>query len=154
MKTTITLTIETDEIAKPDAVTSTPEQQARPAVTPPAPGQHWPEQGGTYIGIASAEGDLPARHLIVLDAETEDRVDWKDAKAWAESHGDGARLPTQLEAMLAFTTSKHTFKPQCHWTSTQLSPGHAFIQDFDVGSSYASYKDGEYRARAFRAIPL
>ncbi|MEG7688989.1 hypothetical protein U2044_15460, partial [Listeria monocytogenes] len=59
-----------------------------PETTPPAPGQHWPAQGGTYIGIASAEGDLPARHLVALDIEPpKEQMNWADAVKWAQSLG-------------------------------------------------------------------
>ena len=33
--------------------------------TPPAPGQYWPEQGGTYAGVMRGAPGRPAYHLIV-----------------------------------------------------------------------------------------
>ncbi|MFZ2306192.1 MAG: DUF1566 domain-containing protein, partial [Rhodoferax sp.] len=41
-----------------------------------------------------------------------------------------------------------------YWTSTQGSRSYAFVQDFEGGNSYWSYKYGERRVRAFRRIPL
>lgn len=120
----------------------------------PAPGQPWPEQGGTYLGIAPAEGALPMRHLVVLDAEPATRLTWAKAVNWALDHGNGARLPTQLEAMLAYTVARAAFKEEWHWTGTQYSRNHAFVQDFEYGHSYWSYKDGEHRVRAFRGLDL
>lgn len=45
-------------------------------------------------------------------------------------------------------------KDDYYWTSSQLSRGSAFIQDFEDGYSYWDGKDGEQRVRAFRRIPL
>lgn len=120
----------------------------------PAPGQHWPAMGGTYIGIASAEVGMPAHHLVVLDAKCDTHLDWEDAKAWAAQLGDSARLPTQLEAMLAWTNARSAFEKGYHWTSTQVSRDGAFVQDFEDGDSGWLYKDVELRVRAFRGLEL
>lgn len=105
-------------------------------ITPPAPGQVWPEKRGVYLGIAPAEGNLPARHLVSLtDHASPARMDWADAMRYANALGDGARLPTQLEAMIAFTLAKASFKPNWHWTSTQGSSDTAFVQSFESGNS-------------------
>lgn len=127
-----------------------------PETTPPAPGQHWPAQGGTYIGIASAEGDLPARHLVALDIEPpKERMIWADAVKWAQSLGNGARLCTQLEGVHAYTTAKQAFKTSgYYWTGTQLSRHDAFVQGFKDGHSYWDLKDSEHRVRAFRGLAL
>lgn len=124
------------------------------ATIPPAPGQHWPEQGGTYIGIAPAEGTLPMRHLVVLDVEPDSRLTWRKAIDWALDQGNGARLPTQLEAMFAWTTARAAFKPGWHWTGTQSSRNFAFVQDFEYGGSYWGGKDDERRVRAVRGLDL
>ena len=124
------------------------------ATQPPAPGQHWPEQGGTYIGISSAEGGMPAHHLVALDITPSKRLTWAAAKKWADSLGDGARLPTQLEAMLAWTTSRDAFENGWYWTGTQLSRNDAFVQDFEGGFSYWGFKGNEHRVRAFRGLTL
>ncbi|MFZ2309621.1 MAG: hypothetical protein WAW73_09400 [Rhodoferax sp.] len=122
--------------------------------TIPAPGQHWPEQGGTYIGIAPAEGTLPMRHLVVLDAEPASRLTWPKAINWALDQGNGARLPTQLEAVFAWTTSRTAFKTGWHWTGTQGSRSSAFVQDFEYGFSGWDSKGNEHRVRAFRGLDL
>lgn len=137
--------------------TTHPTEAAQPAVANlaiPAPGQHWPEQGGTYIGIAPAEGTLPMRHLVVLDAEPASRLTWPKAINWALDQGNGARLPTQLEAMFAWTTSRAAFKPDWHWTGMQSSRGYAFVQGFAYGNSDWHCKGGERRVRAFRGLDL
>jgi len=125
-----------------------------PETTPPAPGQHWPAQSGTYLGIAPAEGDLPARHLVALDIEAPTTLNWANAIKWATALGNGARLPTQLEAMIAFTIAKSTFKKEYHWTGTQHSSFYAFAQDFESGDSYWYYESYEFRVRPFRGLAL
>lgn len=127
-----------------------------PETTPPAPGQHWPAQGGIYIGIASAEGDLPARHLVALDIEpSKERMDWADAVKWAASIGNGARLCTQLEGVHAYTTARHAFKTNgYYWTGTQTSRYYAFVQGFETGLSFWGIKGYERRVRAFRGLAL
>lgn len=123
---------------------------------PPAPGQHWPAQGGTYIGIASAEGDLPARHLVALDIKPpKEQMNWADAVKWAQALGNGARLCTQLEGVHAYTTAKQAFKTSgYYWTGTQYSRISAFVQDFEDGSSVWYGKGSEHRVRAFRGLAL
>jgi len=137
-------------------LTQAGELQVQPAdaAKVPAPGQHWPAMGGTYIGIASAEGGIPAHHLVVLDAKPDTALNWSDAKAWAAQQGNGARLPTQLEAMLAWTNARAAFEKHYHWTSTQVSRSYAFVQDFEYGSSYWDNKGLERRVRAFRGFQL
>jgi len=125
-----------------------------PEHTPPAPGHPWPAQGGTYIGIAPAEGNLPARHLVVLDIEPSTKLTWANAVQWAQTHGNGARLPTQLEALFAFTTAKAAFKPEWHWTLTQNDRGGAFCQSFEGGYSSWGGKECELRVRACRGLAL
>lgn len=138
----------------PTAAASESNNAATTATQPPHPGQHWPEQGGTYIGIAPAESTLPMRHLVVLDAKPAKRLTWEKAIAWAQEQDNGARLPTQLEAMFAFTISRTAFEPNWHWTGTQHSRHDAFVQDFEYGSSSFGNKDFEHRVRAFRGLAL
>lgn len=131
---------------------------ASATTTPPLPGQPWPAQGGTYIGIAPAEGTLPMRHLVALDIAPGDDAtterNWADACAWAIAQGNGARLPTQLEALFAYTTSKAAFAKDLYWTGTQGGRTCAFYQSFAYGNSYWRGKDYELRCRAFRGFDL
>lgn len=94
------------------------------------------------------------RHLVVLDAKPAERFTWKKAVTWAQEQGNGARLPTQLEAMFAFTTSRSAFEPNWHWTGTQGSRDLAFVQGFEYGFSGWYYEDYEHRVRAFRGLAL
>jgi len=142
------------QVAEQSSATPKPQATDSAATTPPAPGQYWPAQGGTYIGIAPAEGNLPARHLIALDARPDEELNWHEAVKWAEAQGNGARLPTQLEAMFAFTTAKAAFKPHYYWTLTQLSANVAFVQDFEFGRSLWVFKDYQRLVCPFRGLDL
>jgi len=126
-----------------------------PAITtPPSPGQHWPAQGGTYLGIATTEGNLPARHLVAFHADAPKKLNWKDGTAYAESFGEGTRLMTQLEAMLAYITCKAAFKPGTYWTGTQASSSGAFAQTFETGSSDWFSKRYEFLVLPVRGLSL
>lgn len=93
-------------------------------------------------------------HLVVLDDKPANRLNWKDAITWADSLGNGARLPTQLEALFAWTTSPETFEDAWYWTSTQLSRYNAFAQDFEYGYSSWGGKHYEFRVRPVRGLAL
>lgn len=127
--------------------------QADTEATTPTPGQPWPEQGGIYLGIAPAEGNLPMRHLVAL-AESDDPMDWKAAVQWAQSQGNGARLPTQLESMIAYTVARAAFKKGGYWTGTQDGRNFAFVQYFEDGNSYWYFKGNEFRVRPVRGLDL
>lgn len=118
-------------------------------------GQHLPELRGHYAGIAGdLEGGAPG-HLIVLDdAPVSEGLNWADAKTWAESLGDGARLPTKAEAALLFSNVKDKFTDEMHWTGTQYSSRYAWCQRFLNGGQFSDIKDVEARARAVRRLPL
>lgn len=63
-------------------------------------------------------------------------------------------LAARAEMWAARANVPELFEKVWHWTSTQDSPYGAFIQDFEYGGSGAGSKVNEYRARAFRRIPL
>lgn len=72
----------------------------------------------------------------------------------ADGHSDFF-LPARLDMLMAYICTPQLFKKDSYyWTSTQNSPNDAFFQDFEYGYSIASGKGNEYRARAFRVIPL
>lgn len=128
---------------------------AATASQPPAVGQHWPEQGGLYLGIAPAEGDLPQRHLVaLLEHASTAPMKWQPAMAHCLAVGNGARAPTQLEAMLAYTVAKTAFRPKWHWTSTQVSSDYAVAQDFEDGNSGWYSKNYEFLVLPVRGLTL
>lgn len=46
------------------ATLPTPTTASQGSLTPPAPGEYWPGQGGIYAGILPAIGNQPAQHLV------------------------------------------------------------------------------------------
>ncbi len=97
----------------------------------PKIGEQW--CGGIYAGIAAGENGEPDAHVILLDAAPKE-MNWKDAMEYAESLGDGARLPTRTESALVYANLRDRFENKgWHWTSTQYSSHDAFGQYFDGG---------------------
>lgn len=80
-------------------------------------------------------------------------ADWARAYT-ADGHTDFF-LPARLDMVMAHICAKQLFKTSgYYWTSTQGSRTFAFVQDFENGNSFWSYKGLERRVRAFRVIPL
>ena len=96
------------------------------ALSLPALGALWPEQGGHFAGITlDAAGNSFA--LIVPPKGVGEFQDL----AW-------------VNCADAFT------KEGYHWTSTQDDRHHAFVQDFEFGFSDYDYKATQRRVRAVR----
>ncbi len=73
------------------------------------------------------------------------------AAEWAATREvDGHRdfyLPARRELRLCWVNVPELFADAWYWSSTQFSPGSAWIQDFDDGLQSYVPKDGEGRAR-------
>lgn len=102
------------------AAPSAPVPVATTALTPPAPGQPWPGQGGIYICTLPAQFGLPARHLVVGTNESEDLAwggydsDATDATSQTDGH-------TNTAALLA-DSNDH---PAAKWAAAYTEDGHA-----------------------------
>ena len=59
-------------------------------------------------------------------------------------------IPSRREASLCAATCPEIFEPGYHWTSTQYSAYHAFIQAFDAGVQGYDGKASRRRVRAVR----
>jgi hypothetical protein len=125
------------------------------ATTPPAIGQPWPGIDGVYAGLSRGENGEPDAHLVLLNALPDRDMKWDDADAWAQSLGDGARLPSRFESALLYANLQDKVDTErWHWTGTQYSSGHAWYQYFDYGGQDGSSKKFEARARAVRRLIL
>jgi len=89
---------------------------------------------------AMAQAKCPAA-LKVRDLTIDGHSDWY-LPALGEMNTAHANVPE------LFSTSGW------YWTSTQLSRGFAFVQDFEYGGSSWNLKDNERRVRAFRRVQL
>jgi hypothetical protein len=119
---------------------------------PPAIGQHWPEQGGTYIGIASDLKGGDTGHLVLLDDRTATRLAWADAMDWAQALGKDARLPTRAEALLLFANAKGLIAANWHWTVEEDDASYAWYCGFDYGRFNYLRKSFEGSAVAVRRL--
>lgn len=151
------------------------------SLTPPAPGQYWPEQAAWYAGpVAYPDGRVIA--LLLPDGqESLGKMAWGEYGQHvpgATSHHDGRAntaaiaaagspaaqavlalnpdwyIPSQIEALQLFATLKAQVGPGWTWTSTQVSADLAFVQDFEGGFSDWGLKGSDYRVRAVRGLTL
>jgi len=123
------------------------------AITTPAIGALI--HGGLYAGITRPFDGLPGGHLILLPDTPEKSLTWSEAKAWAESLGNGARLPTRFESALLYANvNEHIDQDYWYWTGTETSASRAWGQDFYDGYQVNNLKSYEARARAVRLIQL
>lgn len=121
----------------------------------PAVGQPWPSKGGIYAGVARGLDGEPEGHLVLLDALPDGDLKWAAAIQWAESLGDGARLPTRFESALLYANLQDKIDTErVHWTGSQYSADVAWCQGFYYGGQGDSYKDAELPCRAVRRFPL
>ena len=64
-------------------------------------------------------------------------------------------LPSRNESALLYATCRqHIETGEYYWTSTQCSADYAWLQLFNYGLQYGSFKSYEGRARAVRRLPL
>lgn len=121
-------------------------------VAPALPTAPTTQTGEQYAGIAFVDGK-PSHHLFLLDAKSGSRLQWQDAKDWAESVG--GELPERFEAALLYANLRDQFDTSnWHWTATQFSAGSAWIQHFTGGNQSNDGEDLEFLARAVRRLPL
>ena len=124
----------------------------------PAIGAKWPGAiDGIYAGVSRGENGEPDGHLVLLSAKPEEDLTWKDAKAWAEGLGNGARLPTRFESALLYANLRDQFDlNEWYWTGTvyESSPSYAWLQLFDYGLQLGNRQSLEFRARAVSRFPI
>ena len=133
-----------------------PVEDAATCAAPTAPariGERY--QDGIYAGLSRGEDGKPDAHLVLLDALPEGELNWKDATAWAEGLGDGARLPTRFESALLYANLRDQIDTAgWYWTGTQYSASYAWMQYFLSGSQSLNTKDLGGRARAVRRLEI
>lgn len=107
-------------------------------------GKEVPNCNSLTDGLANTQAMLaakcpPALHIADLNAKHE--------------HKD-LYLPARGELWALRANVPELFEKGWHWSSTQDSSNHAFIQDFEYGLSYWYFKDTTYRVRPVRRIQL
>ena len=142
-----------------DGGESNPDAPANPTSKPPKIGEVWPSQGGIYCGIARGEGDQPDYHLILAEAAPDQGFKWADGLEFAktiisEGHQD-FNVPTRFESALLYANVRDKLDTsKWHWTSTQSSENHAFVQNFLYGYQNSIGKASEGRCRFVRRSVL
>lgn len=109
--------------------------------------------GERWLGAVVSVDGKKCEHIILLPGEAE-RINWKDAMAWAASIG--GELPDRTESALLFATMKDEFKPEWYWTNEERAavPGYAWMQGFDDGGQDYYRKSDQFRARAVRRLKI
>ena len=120
------------------------------ALTPPAPGDYWPGQGGIYVGVARGEPGQPPYHLILAEAAPETKFNWQAGLDFAKTiEADGHKdfsVPTRYESALLYANvSDKIDNRYWYWTGTQYSEYLAYGQYFDNG--FQSYFNKKYEGR-------
>lgn len=112
---------------------------------------HWGEYGKDIAGTASrTDGKANTEAMAAAGCPAALQIHGKDIAGHTDWY-----LPSLGELNSAAANVPEQFEPKgVYWASTQDSRDSAFAQFFEFGSSIWRYKDGEFRVRAFRRIPL
>ena len=110
--------------------------------------------GERYAGpVLDAEGRIQ-HHLLLLPDWPENRLNWQDAKAWAESLG--AQLPTRQEQALLYANCKPHLKRTWHWSSEEHEEDASFARGCYFGNGHQGNDHSSYEGSAVavrRLIP-
>lgn len=125
----------------------------------PAINQHWPEQGGIYIGSRLIDGQV---HHIVIPGGTEfdhinipfSRVEQVVAEGDELNGFSDWRAPDQEDLMLAYINAREHFdKDGWYWSRTVESDNWAWAVVFELGYAGYYYRYDEFRVRPVRSFP-
>ncbi|MFT0533983.1 hypothetical protein ACMHYJ_14315 [Castellaniella hirudinis] len=130
------------------------------AVTIPAIGQPWPEQGGVYIGARLIDGQI---HHVVIPGGTEYDIKASHDNAAERIAAKGEingfsdwRHGSQEDAMLAYINAPNLFHREglesIQITSTPYGSNYAWAVDFENGTVDTYTRTNEFRVRPFRSI--
>ena len=117
----------------------------------PAKAIAWGKRGQDVAG-AQSQTDGLANTAAMLAAKCPPVLHIATLKT-ADGHAD-LYLPARAELQALYANVPELFDKAWHWTSTQTSSSTAFVQSFEDGGSGWGLKDGDYRVRAVRRIPL
>ena len=90
----------------------------------------------------------------LLGPESDEEMDWEDAKAWCESVG--GELPPRDILLHCFMKKEINilFTATYYWSSTEFTATNAWIQKFGYGNQGGSLKAGAHYVRAVRRLPI
>ena len=107
-------------------------------------------EDGIYAGITVHDND--PHELVLLPGEF--KGTWEKAKAWATEQG--GVLPSRIDQLVLFKNLKSEFKDDWYWSGEQFAGDDAcaWVQDFSYGYQDYGHKDGIFRCRAVRRVPI
>lgn len=129
--------------------------------TTPAINQHWPEQGGIYIGSRLIDGQV--HHVVIAGGIEHDIQDVKFANVEScipsEINGySDWRAPDQEDLMLAYINSREHFEREgmasYYWSRTVDDDNWAWAVDVEFGYTYYGIRPNEFRVRPVRSVVL
>jgi len=107
----------------------------------------WGPYGKRIEGLSDWDGKKNTELLV------EAKTDHPAAQYCADMVVDDCNdfyLPARDEARLIFASARGLIEGDWHWTSSQCSAYHAFVQGFSDGDQSISTKVNEWRVRAVR----
>ncbi|WP_063588675.1 DUF1566 domain-containing protein [Achromobacter ruhlandii] len=128
------------------------------AISTPAIGQEWPDQGGIYIGSRLIDG--ATHHVIIPGGKEFDLVDVEfkglasavTERGEVNGHSDW-RAPDQEDMMLAYINVPDLFaKDDWYWTNKPYGSFRAWAVDFELGIVRDWPRGFEFRVRPVRSI--
>ena len=127
--------------------------------TTPAINQHWPEQGGIFIGSRIIDGQ--AHHIVIPGGIEFDHVDIPFSRVEqvvAESDELNGfsdwRAPDKEDLMLAYINSREHFDTDgWYWSRTPEDDHWAWAVDFENGNTRDFSRYNEFRVRPVRSFP-
>ncbi|MFD4837692.1 DUF1566 domain-containing protein [Achromobacter sp. NPDC058515] len=128
------------------------------AMTVPAIGQEWPEQGGIFIGSRLVDGAV--HHVIIPGGKEFDLADVEfdhlaaaiDERGEVNGHSDW-RAPDQEDIMLAYINVPDLFdKDDWYWTNKPYGSYDAWAVLFENGGVSNWDRSNEFRVRPVRSI--
>lgn len=135
------------------------EKMARASGPAPQPASTFldtPAIGAPYLGgiYAGPTIDIGPMALILLPGEYTGT--WDGARAWAAQQGEGAVLPSRIDALVLFKNLKPQFQEAYYWTDEPVAHSVAFawFQSFGNGYQDSIRKGNGYRARAVRRVAI
>ncbi|GAB2913947.1 Lcl C-terminal domain-containing protein [Paralcaligenes ginsengisoli] len=109
----------------------------------------WGSQGKEEPDAAS-EWDGLANTRALINSNDHPAARWAH-NLMIDGHSD-FYLPSRRELRLMWMNVPELFGDGCYWSSTQCSPGFAWVQVFGNGGQNVSHEGGPYRARAVRRL--
>ena len=127
--------------------------------TTPAINQHWPEQGGIFIG--SRLIDCQVHHVVIPGGIEFDhagipfsRVEQVIAEGDELNGFSDWRAPDKEDLILAYINAREHFDTSgCYWSRTPEDEHYTRAVEFEGGRTFIRYRSLELRVRPVRSFP-